>query len=315
MSPKYLQKRDLRCSTDLNPDDVREILRLAAELKTKLPAGRSHPLLAGKALAMIFEKPSLRTRCTFELGMFQLGGHAIYLQPHEIGLGQREAVNDIGRNLERWFDLVMARTFAQTTIDELAEHCSLPVINALSDFEHPCQALADMLALSERVGRLDGFRVTYVGDGNNICHSLMMIGAMLGLHVTVSSPQGYEPAEKVVETTQAEAQRNGGAYTFERDPRAAVEHAQAIYTDVWASMGQEAEAKQRAEIFQSYQVNAELVAAAPADVLIMHDLPAHRGEEITDDVLDGPGSIVFEQAENRLHAQKAVMVFLHRACR
>ncbi len=315
MSPIHEHKHDLRGSGDLSNLDVKEIIRLAIELKRELREGKPRPLLAGKALAMVFEKPSLRTRCTFELGMVQLGGHAVNLQQRDIGVGQREGARDIARNLERWFDLVMARTFSQTTVDELAEFCRVPVINALSDFEHPCQALADYQTLTEKAGDLKGFHLTYMGDGNNICHSLMLIGAKLGLHVTVSSPEGYEPDASVAETARAEARDNGGSYTLERDPRAAVQDAQAIYTDVWASMGQEDEADKRMEIFRPYQVNAELITGAPGGVLIMHDLPAHRGEEITDEVIDCPNAIVFDQAENRLHAQKAIMVFLHRACR
>ncbi len=315
MSPIFQTKRDLRASADLTPAETREVLERAAALKAELRAGGNAPIFKGRTLAMIFEKPSLRTRCTFEIGMLQLGGHALYLTPAEIGLGRRESVADISRNLERWFDIVMARTFTQTTVDELARHCRLPVINALSDFEHPCQALADFLTLTETVGELRGFNLTYVGDGNNICHSLMLIGTMLGVNVTVCTPPGYEPVESVVQAVVAEGARGGGVYTYEADPRAAVTRAQAIYTDVWASMGQEDEAAERAALFAPYQVNAALVAHAPAGVIIMHDLPAHRGEEITDEVMDGPNAIIFDQAENRLHAQKGVMAFLMERCR
>jgi ornithine carbamoyltransferase len=310
MSPICHEKRDLCRSADLNREEIFEVLRRARELKTALREGPAMPMLTGRTLAMIFEKPSLRTRCTFEIGMFQLGGHAVYLQQHEIGIGTRESVHDIARNLERWFDLVMARTFSQATVDELARHCRLPVINALSDEEHPCQALADLLTLTERVGALDGFRLTYIGDGNNLCHSLMIMGVQMGMHVTVSSPVGYEPAPGVVRQATEIGAATGGAYSFESDPRAAVAAAQAIYTDVWASMGQEAEAEARKQVFLPYQVNEALVAAAPAGVLIMHDLPAHRGEEITADVMDHPNSVIFDQAENRLHAQKGLLVFL-----
>lgn len=303
-------KRDLRTSADLTPAEVAEILSIAARLKRDLKAGGNEPLLKGKALAMIFEKPSLRTRCTFELGMVQLGGHAVYLPPAEIGLGKRESVADVAHCLERWFDLIMARTFTQQTVDDLAQCCRLPVINALSDYEHPCQALADFLTLTERVGDLRGFNLTYIGDGNNICHSLMHLGVMLGMNVTVSTPKGYEPAAPVVQATVEAARLSGGQYRHEVDPRVAVKRAQAIYTDVWASMGQEDEAAARERIFAGYQVNAELVAQAPAGAFIMHDLPAHRGSEIAADVIDGPYSIIFDEAENRLHAQKAVMVFL-----
>jgi ornithine carbamoyltransferase len=315
MSPICSHKRDLRTSADLTRDDIEAILKLSQELKDALQRGMTRPFLAGNALAMIFEKPSLRTRCTFEIGMVQLGGHAIYLAPQEIGLGRRESIHDVAHNLERWFDMVVARTFAQKTVDELALHCRVPVINALSDLEHPCQALADLLTLTEKVGDLKGFTLAYIGDGNNICHSLMLLGVKMGMNIIVSSPEGYEPLKGIVEETIEAVRTYGGTYRFERDPRAAVAGAQAIYTDVWASMGQEDEAEARAKIFEPYQVNEALVGAAPAGAFVMHDLPAHRGEEITSGVLDSPSSIVFDQAENRLHAQKGVMVFLDNACR
>lgn len=315
MSPIYNAKRDLRSSLDLTREDILAILKQSREMKEALKTGITRPFLGGRTLAMIFEKPSLRTRCTFEIGMVQLGGHAIYLSPAEIGLGKRESIHDVSRNLERWFDMVVARTFAQATVDELAKYCRIPVINALSDLEHPCQALADVLTLQEKVGDLGGFNLTYIGDGNNICHSLMLIGAKLGMNVTVSSPKGYEPDKKIAEATLEAARHCAGSYAFERDPKAAVARAQAVYTDVWASMGQEHEAPERAGIFQPYQVNAELMGAAPEGAFFMHDLPAHRGEEVTDEVMDSEAAIVFDQAENRLHAQKGVMVFLDEACR
>ena len=307
MSPIRQQKRDLRTSADLSRDDIAAIFEYAIDLKGSLVRREARHELPGQTLAMIFEKPSLRTRCTFEIGMVQLGGHAVYLQPHEIGLGKRESVHDISRNLERWFDFVMARTFAQDTVDELVRHCRIPVINALSDFDHPCQALADYLTLTERIGDLNGFNLTYIGDGNNVCNALMFLGARLGVNVTVSSPQGYEPAAAVVAAVEPIARQHGCRFTFEPDPKAAVARAQAIYTDVWASMGQESEAEARKQVFAPWQVNAALVGAAPAGALVMHDLPAHRGEEITDDQIDGPNAVIFDQAENRLHAQKAVM--------
>ena len=314
MSPIRQSKRDLRTAADLSRDDLDAILERSRQLKAALKAGEPHALLAGKTLAMIFEKPSLRTRCTFEIGMYQLGGHAIHLDQTQIGLGKRESTHDVACNLERWFDMVMARTYAQATINELAWHCHVPVINALSDQGHPCQAIADVLTLVEKADDLAGFNLTYIGDGNNICHSLMQIGVLLGMHVTVCSPEGYEPHEAVAQQAHGIAEKHGGALHLERDPRQAVARAQAIYTDVWASMGQEDLAAERAGIFAPYQVNAELVAAAPEGALIMHDLPAHRGEEITDEAIDGPTSIVFDQAENRLHAQKGIMVFLDEAC-
>ncbi len=310
MSPIRQSKRDLCRSGDLSAEDIEVIFELATVLKGALQKGVPTPTLAGKSLAMIFEKQSLRTRATFELGMFQLGGYAVYLSPAEIGLGKRETVNDIARNLERWFDLAIARTFLQSTVDELAANCRIPMINALSDEEHPCQALADYFTLREKFGALAGLNLTYIGDGNNICHSLMMIGAKLGLNITVSSPPGYEPKKQYVEGMKEDLQRVGGSYAFCSDPKEAVRNAALVYTDVWASMGQEAEAEERRKMFQGYQVNADLLALAPKDALVMHDLPAHRGEEITGEILDGPQCIAFDQAENRLHAQKGILAFL-----
>lgn len=312
MSPIRENCRDFRRSSDFSLQDIEEVFKLADSLKVALQERRQTPLLRGKSLAMIFEKPSLRTRSTFELGMFQLGGHAIYLSPAEIGLGERESVADVARNIERWFDLAMARTFLQSTIDGLAENSRIPFINALSDEEHPCQAMADYMTLREQWGEVAGRRLTYIGDGNNICHSLMAIGARLGVHITVSGPEGYEPKDYYVEAIQKDLKASGGSYTFVSDPVDAVKNADAIYTDVWASMGQEKEANKRKKVFKPYQVNEKLVEAAPEGVLIMHDLPAHRGEEITSRVLDGRNSIVFDQAENRLHVQKGILAFLDR---
>lgn len=316
MSPICRSKRDLCKCADLTREDVEAILEDAAELKREWEQGRLRPLLAGKALAMIFEKPSLRTRVTFELGMVHLGGHAINLMPSEIGLGQRESVHDVARNLERWCDMIIARTFAQNTVDELAHHARIPVINALSDLEHPCQALADLLTLREKFGEnLAGFNLTYIGDGNNICHSLMQLGSLLGINVTVCTPTGYEPLHEIHIMAEEAARHNGAKLNMVGDPREAVARAGAVYTDVWASMGQEHEAEHRVRQFAPYQVNAELLAAAPAEVLVMHDLPAHRGEEITEEVLEGPSCICFDQAENRLHAQKGLMTFIDAATR
>lgn len=310
MSPLRKVKRDLRRSFDLSAEDIEVIFELSTVFKTALKAGEPSPALRGKSLVMIFEKPSLRTRSTFELGMVQLGGHAIYLSPLEIGLGKRESLHDIAKNLERWFDLIVARTFEQKTIDELARHATVPVINGLSDEEHPCQGVADFLTLRERFGSLTGVRLTYIGDGNNICHSLMALGARLGLHVTVSSPEGFSPDAKYVAEAQQVSKKSGGSFTFCRDPGEAVARADAIYTDVWASMGQENQADSRRPVFFPYQVNRALVAKAPPGAVIMHDLPAHRGEEITDEVMDSPLCIAFDQAENRLHAQKGILAFL-----
>lgn len=310
MSPIYSHKRDLRRSADLAAEDIEVIFELATVFKTALKRREPTPAMAGKSLAMIFEKQSLRTRCTFELGMAQLGGCAVYLSPQEIGLGKREAVRDIARNLERWFDIAIARTYEQKTVDELAQSCRIPIINALSDEEHPCQALADYYTLRERFGSVEGRRLAYIGDGNNICHSLIVIGAKLGARVAVSSPEGFGPRPECLREIEADLKRSGGSFRFEADPAQAVRDADAIYTDVWTSMGQEGEADRRREIFRPFQVNDALLSKAPKDAVVMHDLPAKRGEEITDEVLDGPRCIAFDQAENRLHAQKGVLAFL-----
>lgn len=310
MSPIRDHKRDFRRASDFSTLELEKIFDMASEMKAALKQGRQSTALAGKSVALVFEKPSLRTRATFDLGTVQLGGHPIYFAPAEIGLGTRESVPDVAHNLERWFDLIVARTFLQTTVESLADHARIPVVNALSDEEHPCQAMADYLTLREKLGELKGRRLAYLGDGNNICHSLIVIGAKLGLRISVASPEGYAPSEAVIEGIQDDLAASGGSYAFTHDAAEAVAGADAIYTDVWASMGQEEEADSRKPLFIPYQVNRDLVARAPEGALIMHDLPAHRGEEITDEVLDGPNSIVFDQAENRLHAQKAIMAFL-----
>ena len=244
--------------------------------------------------------------------MFQLGGHAVYLQPSDIGLGKRESVYDVAKNIERWFNIALARVFKNQTVAELARHASIPVINALCDVEHPCQAFADFMTILEHRGKFEGFRLSYIGDGNNVCHSLILLSALLGTHINVSSPEGFEPQKSIIEKAANMCKKSGGSYNFFRNPADAVKNAEAIYTDVWASMGQESEAENRKKIFFPYQVNKALVSNAPSGVWIMHDMPAHRGEEITDDVIDSKNSIVFDQAENRLHAQKGIIVFLSR---
>ena len=296
-------KRDLVRIGDLAPDELRAILELARRLKQKLRAGTPHPLLAGRTMAMIFEKPSLRTRVTFEVGMVQLGGAAIHLAPGDIKLGERETAGDIARNLDRWVNLIMARTFLHSTVTDLAAGASIPVINGLSDLHHPCQVLSDCFTLLEHRGRLDGLRVAFIGDGNNMVHSWMDAAVRLGFEFVLACPPGYEPDPAIV----AEA---GAHATVTHDVAAAVRGADVIYTDVWTSMGQEAEAKARRRAFAPYQVNERVVTLAGPQSLVMHCLPAHRGEEITDAVLDGPQSVVFDQAENRLHVQKAIMVWL-----
>ncbi len=306
-----LQGRDLLGINDLTSEECVALLQLAAEMKQTTRAGAEvvrwkRPHL----LAMIFEKPSLRTRFTFEAAMVQLGGHAIYLSPNEIGLGKRESVADAARNLERWCQAIMARVFAHQTLVELAENAQVPVINALSDLEHPCQALADFQTLIEHKGEAKGKHLVFVGDGNNVAHSLMLLAAKLGTHFTIACPEGYEPNERILSLARQIAAATGALITVMRDPKEAVRTADAIYTDVWASMGQEHEAEQRKQVFLPYQVNAELLKAAKPGAIVMHCLPAHRGEEITDEVMDGAQSVVFDQAENRLHAQKAVLAAL-----
>jgi len=303
-------KRDVRSICDLSAAEIQEVLALAMDLKAKVQRREPHPLLAGRTLAMIFEKPSLRTRVTFETGMVQLGGHAIYLQPSDIGLGKRESVQDIAICLSRWVNLIMARTFAQQTVDDLARFAAVPVINGLSDLEHPCQVLADCLTLRERWGDLRGKRLAWVGDGNNVCHSLTLIAARLGMHLTIGTPEGHEPKGKILEAAHRDALETGSEIRAVHEPAAAVRDADAVFTDTWASMGQESEAEARSRVFWPFQVNSALLAKAKPGALVLHCLPAHRGEEITDDVIDGPQSAVFDEAENRLHAQKALMVCL-----
>ncbi|MCS6830421.1 MAG: ornithine carbamoyltransferase [Armatimonadota bacterium] len=306
-----LQGRDLLGIHDLTSEECDTLLKLAAAMKQSTRKGeelvrwkRSH------LLAMIFEKPSLRTRFTFEAAMVQLGGHAIYLSPGEIGLGKRESVADVARNLERWCQAIMARVFSHQTLVELAENAKVPVINALSDLEHPCQALADFQTLIEHKGEAKGKHLVFVGDGNNVAHSLMLLSAKLGTHFTIACPEGYEPNERILSLAREIASATGSLIVVTRDPKEAVRTADAVYTDVWASMGQEHEAERRRQVFMPYQVNAELLKEAKAETIVMHCLPAHRGEEITDEVIDGAQSVVFDQAENRLHAQKALLAAL-----
>ena len=300
-------KRDLLDLASLTPDELKRLLALAARLKQELRAGLEHPYLRGRTLAMIFQKPSLRTRITFETGMAQLGGHAIYLAPQDIGIGERESVKDVARNLSRWVDLIMIRTFAHEICVELALEATVPVINGLTDLLHPCQLLADLLTLRERFGDLGKLTVAYVGDGFNLAQSWIEAAALAGFELRLGCPRGYEPQRQFVERM-----RQGKSGVLTHDPVEAVRGADVVYTDTWTSMGQEKEAAQRRRDFKAFQVNRDLLAHARRGAVVMHCLPAHRGEEITDDVLDGPRSLVLDQAENRLHAQKAVMVWLLR---
>jgi ornithine carbamoyltransferase len=291
---------------DLSRDDLPRLFAQIAELKARTKARDRSTPLPGRTLALIFEKPSLRTRVTFEVAMTQLGGTSVYLSAQEIGMGKRETVPDVARNLSRWVDGVAARVFSHRTLEQLAEHASIPVISGLSDLEHPCQALADFFTLWERGMDLAKLRLGWVGDGNNVCNSLLLLGSMLGTSAVVATPPGYEPDVRVRE----ECRRLGGRIRLTTEAPEAIENADVIYTDTWISMGQEGDREQRLEAFQRYQVNDRLLAFAPGNALVMHCLPAHRGEEITDAVLDGPRSLILEQAENRLHAQKAIILNL-----
>jgi ornithine carbamoyltransferase len=300
--------------TDMNRAETEALLERASDLKAAWHAGGQgvHPglPLQGKTLALVFEKPSLRTRVAFEAGMTQLGGHPSYLSANDIDMGGRESVPDVARNLSRWVQVIAARVFRHSTVETLARHASIPVINALCDVEHPCQALADMLTLREHFGRTQGLKLAYVGDGNNVCNSLLLLGATLGVSVAVASPTDYQPDPEVVTRAEALAAESDATVTITSAPGEAVADADAVYTDVWASMGQEHEAARRRPAFQPYQVNAALMAQAQPHTLAMHCLPAHRGEEVTAEVIDGPRSVIFDQAENRLHVQKALVLTL-----
>ncbi|HUY20238.1 MAG TPA: ornithine carbamoyltransferase [Candidatus Binataceae bacterium] len=301
------RKRDFLDLSSLTPAELNGLLTLALRLKSELKSGLEHPYLRGRTLAMIFQKPSLRTRITFETGMGQLGGHAIYLAPDDIGFGERESVKDVARNLSRWVDLIMVRTFAHATCVELAREASVPVINGLTDALHPCQLAADLMTLVERFGELRKLKLAFVGDGFNLAHSWIEAAALTGLDLRLACPAGYQPEKSFVARLRREKL---GLLTD--NPLEAVRGADVIYTDTWTSMGQEAEAERRRHDFRGFQVNRALLRHAARDAIVMHCLPAHRGEEITEEVLDGPQSVVLEQAENRLHAQKAVMVWLLR---
>lgn len=305
MTTPLLAAGDLRSDFDLSVDELRALMDLAADVKRSPSAYRS--ALKGRIASLLFEKPSLRTRITFEVGAKQLGGDAIL---HVGPIGGREPVADVARNLDRWTDLIVARTFAQQTVDDLARYSRVPVINALSDMFHPCQALADMLTIQEHLGAWTGFHMAYVGDGNNMAHSLMLAAARLGLSFTCVTPPAYEPDAAILARAQQFAAVSGATVRATTDIEDGLRNADAVYTDVWASMGQEHEAAARARLFSPYQVNPELMALASPGALFMHCLPAHRDEEVTEDVIESKTSVVFDQAENRLHAQKALMLML-----
>jgi ornithine carbamoyltransferase len=304
-----LRGRDLLSVADLSASEVERIFATSAALKAEFRAERRHaaPPLTGRTLAMLFSKPSLRTRVTFEAGMIQLGGHAIYLT-HDVVLGARESVRDVARNLERFVDGIVVRTGPQAVVEELAAHADIPVINGLSLREHPCQALADVFSIRERFGDLRGVVLAFVGDGNNVYHSLALLGASLGMEIRLAHPAGYAPNERIVARATEIAATTGARLVFGEDPREIVRGASVVYTDAWTSMGQEAETEERRDAFAGYQVDDALLDLAGPDVVAMHCLPAHRGEEITSAVMDGPRSLVFDQSENRLHVQKGLLV-------
>jgi ornithine carbamoyltransferase len=305
---KRLAGRDLCSVADLSPQELAAVLELAHAVKAS-PEDFRHALDA-KQMVMFFEKASLRTRLTFEAAMNTVGGNAIFVDQTHNPLGERESIPDVARNLERWMSIIVLRTFAHDTITEMAAHARVPVINALSDLEHPCQAIADFMTLEERFGAVDGLHFTYVGDGNNVCHSLMLAAALLGVHCTVATPKGFEPKLDIIHKAIEIAETTGGTITLTHDPIKAATGADAIYTDVCTSMGQEHEATRRAPIFKPFQVNDQLLSHAQSAAVFMHCLPAHRNAEVTDSVFDSPRSIVFDQAENRMHAQKAITLML-----
>jgi len=303
-------KRDFIRVDDFSREEIEETFRVARQLKADVREGKPHHHFAGETMAMIFAKPSARTRISFETGMVQFGGHALYLSPNDIGIGKREAVKDIARVISRYNNWIMARLFSHAHMVELARYATVPVINGLTDYNHPCQIMADMLTILEHRGSLEGQKVVFIGDGNNVCNSFLNFARVIPYHFVLAAPEGYDPDPETLATV-----RSAGISTVEiiRDPHAAVRDADVFYTDVWTSMGQEEERQKRLRDFQGFQINSELLAHAKPDANVMHCLPAHYGEEITEDVLDGPQSIIFDEAENRLHAQKAVMVMLARS--
>jgi len=305
-------KRDLLALSDLTSRDIESILKRAAALKKMQRQGRAHQTLKGKSLGMIFEKSSTRTRVSFEVGMYQLGGQALFLSSNDLQIGRGEPIADTARTLSRYLDGIMIRTFAQSTVEELARHATIPVINGLCDLHHPCQALADLMTIQEQKGNLKGLKLAFIGDGNNVANSLIEASVKTGIHIAVACPPGYEPDAGVIREAKRVVAKTGAALEVVRDPLKAARDADVVYTDVWASMGQEAEHADRIRAFKGYQVNGKLMKAAHQDAIVMHCLPAHRGEEVSAEVIDGERSVVFDEAENRLHTQKAVLEMLLR---
>jgi ornithine carbamoyltransferase len=305
-----LKGRDYLSIKDFSGEEIGLLLNAAHDLKSELKAGIPHPVLKGKTLGMIFTKASTRTRVSFEVGMYQLGGYALFLSAQDIQLRRGETIGDTARTLERYLDGIMIRTFDQADVDDLARYSSIPVINGLTDLLHPTQALADIMTVEEHKGKLAGLKLAFIGDGNNVAHSLLQICAKVRMHMTIACPPGYEPEPEILAGARADAAATGVKLEVVTDPFEAVAGADALYTDVWASMGQEAERAERVKVFSRYQVNAELLGRAAPGAVVLHCLPAHRGDEITDEVLDGPQSVAFDEAENRLHAHKAIMALL-----
>jgi len=305
-----MKGKNLVSINDLSREEVTQILETAEIIKLRHYFREEQPILKGKVLGMIFQKPSLRTRVSFETGMIQLGGQAIYLGPSDIKLGEREATKDIAQVLSRYVSGIMARTFSHEIMLELAKYSSVPVINGLSNLLHPCQVLGDLLTIKEKKGRLSNLKLAYIGDGNNVAHSLLFGAVKVGMDIVLAVPPGYEPKEEIVNLAKEDAKKINSRIEIIHDSKEAVDGADAIYTDVWTSMGFEKESEIRKDVFKSYQINQDLVNRAKDDVIILHCLPAHRGEEITDEVIDGPHSVVIDQAENRLHAQKGVLALL-----
>jgi len=306
----HMKGKSLASLDHFTREEIEQILKTSGVLKLQLLRGQEHPVLKGKTLAMIFEKPSTRTRVSFEVGMWQLGGYALYLSSGDLQLGRGETIADTARTLSRYVNGIMARVFFHQTILDLIQHSKVPVINGLSDFSHPCQGLADLFTVYEKKGRLDGLKLAYVGDGNNVAHSLIDGCSKVGMNIVLACPKGYEPDSKVVAQGKKEARKNGSEVRVTDNPKEAVKGADIIYTDVWASMGKEKEHAERVKILKPYQVNSKLVKGAKEDYIFMHCLPAHRGEEVTDEVADSKNSVIFDQAENRLHTQKALMALI-----
>jgi ornithine carbamoyltransferase len=305
--PQHLKGRDFTRIGSWSSDELKAVLDLADTLKTAQQAREPHELLPGRTLGMIFQKPSTRTRVSFEVGIAQLGGHGLYLAANDLQLGRGETIRDTGTVLSRYLDAIMIRTFEQDDVEQLAEAAEIPVINGLTDYAHPCQALADLMTIRERLGRLSGARLAYLGDGNNVCVSLMVGAARFGMRFVAATPPGYEPDSTAVTAARRAAVQMGGTVELVSDPREAARDADAVYTDVWTSMGQEEEVEKRRSDLTDYRIDSDLVQLAAGDAIVLHCLPAHYGEEITEDVLYGPQSAVWDQAENRLHAQKALM--------